>query len=231
MTPQLFDVFYRYLTQTDHNRHWHGQDSQNGAAVHVHVPSHTHHGMAEQATTCSTITYRLLCRSQTPLFRCRHVTSYLYRWVACSVMLQCTEDGTICMSPVFGFQRSHAAGRSNLHDLKGDRPGRGASKHTGHAHQASCLPINCTSAAAGWLTLVCGSRCAIAAASMRSGSEDHEVSQSANRRQHRWAAPGAPHALSRARRVAAGPPERPSRGAAAKRTRLGRNQRGRDLGL
>ena len=177
ITPKLFDVFYRYLTQTDDNRHWYGQDSQNGAAVHVHVPSHTHHGMAEQATTCSTITYRLLCCSQAPRFRCRHVTSYLYRWVACSVMLQCTEDGTICMSPVFGFQRSHAAGRSNLHDLKGDRPGRAAGKHAGHAHQASCLPINCTSAAAGWLTLVCGSRCAIAAASMRSGSEDHEVSQ------------------------------------------------------
>mgnify|MGYP001395969471 CR=1 FL=1 len=91
-------------------------------------------------------------------------------------MLLCSEDGTIFTSTVFGCQRSHAADRSNRHDLKCERPGRASNKAAGHAHPSSCPPFRSTSAAAGWLTLVCGSEVRTAAASMRSCSEDHEVS-------------------------------------------------------
>ena len=91
-------------------------------------------------------------------------------------MLLCSEDGTIFTSTVFGCQRSHAADRSNRHDLKCERPGRASNKAAGHAHPSSCPPFQSTSAAAGWLTLVCGSEVRTAAASMRSCSEDHEVS-------------------------------------------------------
>ena len=108
-------------------------------------------------------------------------------------MLLCSEDGTICTSTVFGCQRSHAADRSNRHDLKCERPGRASNKAAGHAHPSSCPPFRSTSAAAGWLTLVCGSEVRTAAASMRSCSEDHEVSLFTNGREYRWAAPRAPH--------------------------------------